>query len=239
MSGIDSMTNPPAVPGEPVTEKIVIPSPVPVADGSRVASNGPGSPGSQLPFDPESEPEEWPAHGPAKGFRVNWLTALLFVLLIAGGGIWGGAELQKHDGSTSSSGSSALSALATRFGAGRGTNGRGTTGSGGTSRFSGFGGGTGGGGAGASGAAATGTVTEVQGSTLYVTNAAGNLVVVKLSSSTSVTRDAKTTPSDLVPGDTVIVEGSTAKNGTVSASSVSATAEGVTSGLGALFSGGG
>jgi hypothetical protein len=233
MSGIDSMTNPPAVPEEPVTEKIVIPAPVPVSDGSRAATNGAGSPGSQLPFDPKSEPEEWPAHGPAKGLRVNWLTALLLVLLIAGGGIWGGAELQKHDGSKSSSGSSALSALASRFAAGRGS----TTGG---SRFAGFGGGGGGaGGAGASKAAAVGTVTEVNGSTLYVTNAAGNLVEVKLSSTTTVSRDAKTTASDLVPGDTVIVEGATQKNGTVSASSVSATAEGVTSGLGALFSGGG
>jgi hypothetical protein len=247
MSGIDSMTNPPAVPEEPVTEKIMIPSPVPVTEGSRVAPNGAGSPGSQLPFDPKSEPEEWPARGPAKGFRVNWLTAVLFVLLIAGGGIWGGAELQKHDGSTSSSGTSALaSALASRFGAaGRGTTGRGTGGTGGASRFGGFGGGTGtggaggAGGAGGSGAAATGTVTEVQGSTLYVTNAAGNLVEVKLASTTTVTRDAKTTAGNLVPGDTVIVEGTTAKNGTVSASSVLATAEGVTSGLGALFSGGG
>jgi Domain of unknown function (DUF5666) len=236
MSGIDSMTNPPPVPGEPVTEKIVIPSPVPVTDSSRIAANGAGSPGPQLPFDPKSEPEEWPAHGPAKGFRVNWLTAVLVVLLIAGGGIWGGAELQKHDGSSSTSGTSAFaSALASRFGAGRGTTGRGTGGTGGASRF----GGATGAGAGGSGAAATGTVTEVQGSTLYVTNAAGNLVEVKLSPTTTVTRDAKTTPGDLVPGDTVIVEGTTAKNGTVSASSVSATAEGVTSGLGALFASGG
>ena len=58
----------------------------------------------------------------------------------------------------------------------------------GASRFAGRGGA-------ASAAAATGTVTEVKGSTLYVTNASGNLVVVTLTPSTTVTRNAKSTVS--------------------------------------------
>jgi hypothetical protein len=217
MSGIDSVTDPPAIPDEPVTEKIVIPT-APGATATRVS----------VPFDPSSEPEDWPARGAAKGFRVNWLSAFLLVVLIAGGGIWGGAELQKHDGSSSST-SALASALASRFGAsGRGS----TTGrSGAASRFGGAGGG--------SGAAATGTVTEIKGSTLYITNASGNLVQVTLSPSTSVTRYAKTTAAALVPGDTVIVEGTTQKNGTVTASSVAATAQGVSSGFGGAFAGGG
>jgi len=146
---------------------------------------------------------------------MRWPVALLFVLLIAGGGIWGGAALQRSQGSNS--GSSALSALASRFGA------AGRTGSGSPTTRSGFPGVTG---------AATGTVTEIKGSTLYVTNSSGSLVEVTLTPSTTVTRDAKTSVSGLTPGDTVVVQGTTAKNGTVTASSVSATAQGVTGGFG-------
>ena len=139
---------------------------------------------------------------------------MLLVLLIAGGGIWGGAALQRSQGSTSGS-SSIASAFASRLAAGRGS---------GTSGARGFGG--------ASSAAATGTVTEVKGSTLYVTNASGNLVEVTLTPSTTVTRNAKTTLSGLAPGDTVVVQGTTSKGGTVTAASVAATAQGVTSGFG-------
>jgi Domain of unknown function (DUF5666) len=171
-------------------------------------------------LDPSSEPEEWPQRGPAKGIRVNWLTALLLVILIAGGGIWGGAELQKHQGSNSTT--NALSAIASRF-ANRGGTGTSRTGTGGAGGFGG-----------ATSAAAAGTVTEIKGSTLYITDSSGNLVEVTLTHSTTVTRNAKTTASALVPGDTVIVEGSKASNGTVTASSVSATAQGVTSGFGAF-----
>jgi len=198
MNPTESVASPKA-PGEAVTEKIAVPP--------------------AMAFDPRSEPEDWPTRGPAKGFRVNWLSAILLFLLIAGGGIWGGAELQKHDGSSSSS--SVLSALQSRFANRTGTS---RTGAG-----SGFTGG--------STRATAGTVTEVKGSTLYVTNASGNLVVVTLTPSTSVTRNAKSTAAALQPGDTVIVEGSTSKSGSVTASSVAATAQGVTTG-GGFFGGG-
>ncbi len=136
-----------------------------------------------------------------------WPVAVLLVLLIAGGGIWGGAALQRSQGSTTGAGSIA-SAFASRFASARGA----------TGARGGFGG--------ASTAAASGTVTEIQGSTLYVTNASGNLVEVKIDTSTTVTRNAKTTLSGLAPGDTVVVEGTKAKNGTVTASSIAATAAG-------------
>ena len=150
--------------------------------------------------------------------------AVLLVLLIAGGGIWGGAALQRSQGSSSSAGSLA-SSLASRFAAGRGRRHRAPRGRGG------FGG--------ASTAAATGTVTEVKGSTLYVTNASGNLVEVTLTPSTTVTRNAKTALSGLAPGDTVVVQGTKAKSGTVTASSVAATAQGVTGGFGGFAGAGG
>ena len=218
MSEIDSMKNPPGVPDEPVTEKILIPSP-PVPSGATPRSSP--SVSNHLPFDPTSESDEWPARGPAKGIRLGWPVAVLLVLLVGGGGIWGGAALQRSQGSSSTS--SLASALASRFGASR-------TGGSGASGFSGFGGSS-------SKAAATGTVTEVKGSTLYVTNAAGNLVVVTLTPSTTVTRNAKTTISGLQPGDTVIVQGTKASNGNVTATSVSDTAEGVTSGFAGAFGG--
>jgi len=216
MSGTDSITNPPPVPDEPVTQEIVIPSTqsVPVTRSQASPSSPPSQSRGTLVFDPSSEPEDWPARGPAKGLRLAWPLAVLFALLIAGGGIWGGAALQRSQGSSTGT-SSIASAIASRFGATRGTGASGTRGFGGAST-----------------AAATGTVTEVKGSTLYVTNASGNLVEVTLTPSTSVTRNAKTSLSGLAPGDTVVVQGTTAKNGTVTAASVAATAQGVTSGFG-------
>jgi hypothetical protein len=72
----------------------------------------------------------------------------------------------------------------------------------------------------------------LQGDTLWVTTSTGSLVKVKLTNATTVTRNAASTKQALRPGDTVVVQGATAKNGTVSASSVSATAKGVSSGGG-------
>jgi len=220
MSGTDSIKNPQAVADEAVTQEIMVASTqsVPV---TRSQVKPPAASRGTLVFVPSSEPEDWPARGPAKGIRLAWPLAVLFVLLIAGGGIWGGAALQRSQG-TSTGTSSIASAFASRF---AGTRGSGATGA------RGFGGGT--------TAAATGTVTEVKGTTLYVTNASGNLVEVTLTPSTTVTRNAKTSLSGLAPGDTVVVQGTTAKNGTVTAASVAATAQGVTAGFGGLGGAGG
>src|ERR1700721_220809 len=112
MSGTDSISppafpekTPPAMPGEPVTEKIVIPGPpTPTVAPSSSGISVPG--GGHVPFDTKSEPEEWPARGPGKGIRLGWPVAVLLVLLIGGGGIWGGAALQRSQGT--SSGTSSL-----------------------------------------------------------------------------------------------------------------------------------
>ena len=50
----------------------------------------------------EDEESEWPSRGPAKGFRVPWLMAVLLVLLVASIGLWAGAYLQRHSSSTTS-----------------------------------------------------------------------------------------------------------------------------------------
>ena len=88
--------------------------------------------------------------------------------------------------------------------------------------------------------ATSGTVTDIVGNTLYVTDSSGKLVAVTVTSNTTVNRNAKSSLSSLQPGDSVTVQGTKSKNGTVSASSVSATQAGVSSGfsgLGALGAG--
>ena len=78
--------------------------------------------------------------------------------------------------------------------------------------------------------ATSGTVTDIIGNTLYVTNSSGNLVSVTIGPSTTIDRNAKSTLSALQPGDTVTVQGTKSADGTVAAASVSATQAGVTAG---------
>lgn len=162
------------------------------------------------------EADEWPARGPKKGFRITWPVAVLVVLVVASAGIWGGAYLQRHHSSSSS--------VASLFGSFR----RGATGSGAGS-FAG---------AAASSNLTAGTVTDIIGTTLYVTTASGSLVEVKVGSNATVDRNAKSTLSALRPGDTVTVTGTKSSNGALVASTVSATQAGVTSGFGGLGFGG-
>jgi hypothetical protein len=154
------------------------------------------------------EDDEWPTRSPRQGLRIKYPTAVLVALLIGAGGLWGGAVLQRSHGTTSTAGGA--SSFARLFS---------PTGTSGVTRgsFPGF----------ASSSAATGIVTTVQGNTLYVTTASGGLVKVMLGKSTTYTRDAKSTESAMQPGDTVIVQGTKAKNGTVTATSVADTAAGV------------
>jgi hypothetical protein len=93
---------------------------------------------------------------------------------------------------------------------------------------------------GATEAAATGTVTSVEGQTIYVKESDGTVVAVKAGDGSTVTRDSNVAAKKVHPGDTVVVEGS--KHGsTVRASSISATESGVesTTGLGGPSSAGG
>lgn len=205
--------------------------PLPVFGGSFAEQSGSGGAfdASSLDAAALDPDEEWPARATAKGVRFRVPTIVLVALLLAAGAFWGGAAVQRSDGSTS--GSSALASLASRF-AGRGG---GTTGTGGTTT-----GGAGGFG-GASAAAAAGTITVIEGNTVYITSSSGAIVKVELSAGTKVSRNATATIPSLKPGDTVVVQGSRAKNGTVSATSFAATAAGVTTtgGFGGFGGGGG
>jgi hypothetical protein len=150
------------------------------------------------------ESEEWPEQASSKGFRASWTITVLVALLLLVSGLSLGAYLQRGQPSTSST-----TAAGGRFGGG----------------FAGAGGA--GGASSTSSTVTSGTVTDIIGNTLYVTNASGALVAVKISSATTIDRNASSTLSSLKPGDTVTVQGPTAKNGSVQAASVSATAKGV------------
>ena len=156
---------------------------------------------------------EWPKHVASRGLRVRPLTALLGVVLVATLGIWGGAELQQRHGGTAA----ATSPLGLPFANG--------------SRPTGFPG-AGGGNFPGAGNLTRGTVTVISGKTLYLTSSSGAIVKVKLTAKTTYTRTAKTASTGLKPGDTAIVQGSKNDAGVIVATSVTATAKGVTASTG-------
>lgn len=210
MSESDTTTSSISVPGiDPPTQEIFVPR----TDGHGAASSG----SAELPWeDGGSDDDAWPERGPRKGIRMSVPSVVLFAALVALGGIWGGAALQRSHGS--SSGTSAAASSFASLLRGRGA--------------------TGGGGLAGAGGATTGTVTEVSGSTLYVTNSSGDLVKVTVAPSVSVNRNAKSSLASLQVGDTVVVEGTKASDGSVTATSVSATAAGVTSPFAGFGAGG-
>jgi hypothetical protein len=85
----------------------------------------------------------------------------------------------------------------------------------------------------------TGQVESVDGRTLYVKGADGTTVKVKTTSGSKVTRNAKSQTRAVHPGDTVVVTGTRAKSGTMTAAQVTATASGVSAGGFGGFGGGG
>jgi len=160
--------------------------------------------------------EDWPSQTVKQGIRLRMPTAILIALLLVAGGLWGGSVLQKSNGSSASANglpAAARAALSRANASG--------------SPF------------GTSANATSGTVTDIIGSALYVTNASGSLVKVTLSSSAKVTRNESSSLNGLKPGDTVTVQGTKVTNGSMTASSVSATAKGVTSASGFSGFGGG
>lgn len=77
-----------------------------------------------------------------------------------------------------------------------------------------------------SGAAVSGTVSSVDGRTIYVKDSGGATVAVRVEDGSKVSRDSNAGVKKVRPGDSVVVQGS--KHGsTVKASSISATESGV------------
>jgi hypothetical protein len=134
----------------------------------------------------------WQTRPVKRGVRLGIPSAILLALLAVAGGFWGGAVA-----------ATSRSALASRFAAAAGTGG-----------FAGFGGASG-----LGGAATTGLVTGVKGQTLYITTSAGKLVAVTLSPTGTVTEEVSGL-SGLKVGQTVVVRGTTAADGAITATSV-------------------
>jgi hypothetical protein len=174
-----------------------------VRDGE--SSHEPRDSGFDVLFGDEAD--DWPEHAASKGFRASWFVTVLSALLLLVAGLSLGAYLQRGRPSSSSSSLASLFGSAGAPGAATGLSGL----------------------AKAAAKETSGTVTDIEGSTLYITTSSGSLVAVKVTSATTIDRNASTTLSGLKPGDTVTVQGTKEKNGSVAASSVSDTAKGVTS----------
>jgi hypothetical protein len=71
------------------------------------------------------------------------------------------------------------------------------------------------------GNASIGTVSSVNGKTIYLTDTAGNTVKVTLSSATKITKSQTVSRASIRPGDTVVIQGAKGSNGTLTATSVS------------------
>ncbi|HEX3562898.1 MAG TPA: hypothetical protein VHU24_08690 [Solirubrobacterales bacterium] len=88
----------------------------------------------------------------------------------------------------------------------------------------------------AGGGTTFGTVANVTGRTLYVTDAQGDTIKVLTTKGSTVTRSASSKVADIHPGDSVVIQGQQRRSGTVKAQSIRASAAG--SGGGALIGGG-
>jgi hypothetical protein len=71
-----------------------------------------------------------------------------------------------------------------------------------------------------------GTVANVTGRTLYVTDAQGNTIKVLTTKGSTVTRSASSKVGDIHPGDSVVIQGQQRRSGTVKAQSIRASAAG-------------
>ena len=86
--------------------------------------------------------------------------------------------------------------------------------------------------------ATVGTVANVNGKTLYVTDSSGATIRIKTTSDSKISRTAVAKVGAVHPGDTVVVQGAKSSSGTVTATSVTATAKNASSGLAGLLRGG-
>jgi hypothetical protein len=191
---------------------------------------------SAIDYDEGDAPDAWLDQGdelpprPRRRLLAPVPLALLAALLIACGFI-GGVEVQKGQTSSSSTATAGAGAggFASRLAAlGGARPGAGTAaGAGSTSGSSSTGGaGASAGAAGSGGGVTTGQVAYVSGNTLYVTTSQGNTVKVSAAAGAKVTKTVSTKAKSIHPGETVVVLGSKASNGSVSATSITVGAAG-------------
>jgi hypothetical protein len=153
------------------------------------------------PYDEGDEPDFTPR--PRK--RAHRLTYVLGGLALVAIGTLGGITIQKHEDHGSTTTASPSGANTGNF-VGRGA-----------------GGGAPGAGGGAGGAGATvGTVKLIDGNSMYVTETNGTVVKVAINAASQLTKTDAATIKDITPGEAVIVRGATATDGSVTATSVTA-----------------
>lgn len=235
----------------------------PIESDPADATSGEGSPDSSGPGGSTAAADGGlPATGPESSLSrrprrklVTPVTAGLSAVILLAAGFTGGVLVQKHrDGGGSTATAAGPGGFAARSGA---SGGQGGMPSGMPSGFPGMPGGGSGGGmpggasgggdaaggstsqggggtAAASGGMTVGEVANVKGSTIYVTTSDGTTVRVVAADGSTVQRTSKTSMSNVHPGDSVVVSGTTKSDGTVSATSVTATAEGATAGAAAF-----
>jgi hypothetical protein len=147
----------------------------------------------------------------------NRRSAALAAMITCAAGFYAGIQVEKGQlASTASAATTSATTGATGAAAGART-GAAAGGAGAAGGFAGrFGGGGGGG-----GNASLGTISSVNGNTIYLTDTTGNTVKVTLSSSTKLTKSLGVSKSALHPGDSVVIQGVKNSNGTLVATSVS------------------
>jgi hypothetical protein len=233
---------------EPATKQQV--STVPPDDGHAATSEQPAyqtfSPSHDGVSDPAAnfdtyvdDDEEWVSEAP-KGVRVRVATGVLLLALFAVAGLWGGSVVQKrHDKSTAATRTATGGAAfaGRRSGAAAGAGGGAAAAGGGAG--AGAAGGTGAaGGAAARAGATAGIVTDIQGATIYLTDASGNLVKITTSAASTVRKTDAGTMSDIKPGQTLIVTGAKAADGSTAARTITISTAALGSGGGGGFGGG-
>jgi hypothetical protein len=180
-------------------------------------------------WDP-AEPETSMSPGRPRRRFFNRRTATLAALITCGAGFYAGIEVEKGQLSSTASAATTSAAPGAATGAATGTAPAGRIGAAGgpgaaggfAGRFSGSGSGSGSGAAGAGAANGSfGTISSVNGKTIYLTDPTGNTVKVTLSSSTKLTKNLGVSTSSLHPGDSVAIQGVKNSNGTLVATSVS------------------
>jgi hypothetical protein len=183
---------------------------------------------SAVPYDSHeqdwgtTEQEPLVAAGRPRRRFFNRRSATLAAVLTCAAGFYAGVRVEKSQ--LSSTASAATTSVAGSLpsgarpaatqGSGAGAQGSAATGSsakGGFPAAGRFGGGN----------ASLGTISSVNGDTVYLTDATGNTVKVTLSSTTKLTKSLGVSKSALHPGDSVVIQGVKNSSGTLVATSVS------------------
>ncbi|MFI1091606.1 hypothetical protein [Streptomyces sp. NPDC020917] len=235
---------------------------VEIFEGPGEIVHGPGGVPAQRPEDVLAEPPDSRdisaelAAPPRR--KLPWLTLVLSACVVAAGAFAAGALVEKNhlNGSSGGRGAAFPAAAGNRTAGGTGSGrtfggfgGAGGTGTGRTGAGTGTGTGTGaqpgggtglpGGTSGTGGSGVTiGTIKLVDGNTIYVTDAQGNIVKVTTGSSTKVTENKDGKVSDLQPGQSVTIRGDAKSNGDIAATTVTQGSAGGFGGFGG-FGGGG